>query len=189
MSFLLLHYTSKMEDPFQHVFQLFQHFQHGETRHRRGFDDECPPFAKITSKAVQENNRFEICLVVSPHLKHISQNGNLPQVGVKIKKCLNPPPRKLTVIVGFTDSRISCVIPSHEAIELPPTGLHSKLRLGENTWVFPKMVGFPPKSSILGVFPLFLETPKSSPNMEVNDNQPPFCNILREGFGLIFLKA
>ena len=31
-------------------------------------------------------------LVVSTPLKNISQNGNLPQIGVKIKKCLKPPP-------------------------------------------------------------------------------------------------
>ena len=33
-------------------------------------------------------------LVVSTQLKNISQNGNLPQVGVKIKKYLKPPPSK-----------------------------------------------------------------------------------------------
>ena len=32
-------------------------------------------------------------LVVSTPLKNISQNGNLPQVGVKINKYLKPPPR------------------------------------------------------------------------------------------------
>ena len=31
--------------------------------------------------------------MVSTHLKNISQNGNLPQVGVKIKTYLKPPPR------------------------------------------------------------------------------------------------
>ena len=31
-------------------------------------------------------------LVVSTHLKDISQKGNLPQTGVKIKKYLKPPP-------------------------------------------------------------------------------------------------
>ena len=35
----------------------------------------------------------DIWLVVSTHLKNISQNGNLPQIGVKIKKYLKPPPR------------------------------------------------------------------------------------------------
>ena len=48
-------------------------------------------------------------LVVSTHLKNISQNGNLPQIGVK-KKYLKPPPsffvpRRLQVglvwLVGF----------------------------------------------------------------------------------------
>ena len=33
-------------------------------------------------------------LVVSTPLKNISQNVNLPQIGVKIKKHLKPPPRK-----------------------------------------------------------------------------------------------
>ena len=32
--------------------------------------------------------------MVSTHLKNISQIGNLPQIGVKIKKYLKPPPRK-----------------------------------------------------------------------------------------------
>ena len=32
-------------------------------------------------------------LVVSTPLKNISQNGNLPQIGVKEKKYLKPPPR------------------------------------------------------------------------------------------------
>ena len=32
-------------------------------------------------------------LVVSTHLKNISQNGNLPQLGVNINKNLKPPPR------------------------------------------------------------------------------------------------
>ena len=35
-----------------------------------------------------------IWLVVSTHLKNISQNGNLPQIGVKIPKIFElPPPR------------------------------------------------------------------------------------------------
>ena len=33
--------------------------------------------------------------MVSTHLKNIGQNGNLPQLGVKIKKDLKPPPRKV----------------------------------------------------------------------------------------------
>ena len=33
-----------------------------------------------------------ISLVVSTHLKNMSQNGNLPQVVVNIKKYLKPPP-------------------------------------------------------------------------------------------------
>ena len=37
--------------------------------------------------------RKVIWLVVSTHLKNISQNKNLPQVGVKIKKYLKPPSR------------------------------------------------------------------------------------------------
>ena len=34
-------------------------------------------------------------LVVSTHLKNISQSGNLPQIGVKIKKCWNHQPDTL----------------------------------------------------------------------------------------------
>ena len=41
----------------------------------------------------QEAKETRQILVVSTHLKNISQIGNLPQVGVKIKKCLKPPPR------------------------------------------------------------------------------------------------
>ena len=36
-------------------------------------------------------------LVVSTPLKNISQNGNLPQIGVKMKKYLKPPPRQLLI--------------------------------------------------------------------------------------------
>ena len=35
-------------------------------------------------------------LVVSTHLKNVSQNGNLPQIAVKIKKYLKPPPRTMS---------------------------------------------------------------------------------------------
>ena len=39
---------------------------------------------------VKKATRITLCwLVVSTHLKHISQNGNLPQVGVKIKNIWN----------------------------------------------------------------------------------------------------
>ena len=41
------------------------------------------------------SSNTQLWLVVSTHLKNISQIGNLPQVGVKIKKCLKPPPRQL----------------------------------------------------------------------------------------------
>jgi len=38
-----------------------------------------------------------ICLVVEPtHLKNTSQNGNLPQIGVNIKKQLKPPTTDLS---------------------------------------------------------------------------------------------
>jgi len=40
-------------------------------------------------------------LVVSKHLKNISQNENLPQIGVKIKKYLKPPPSHLFNIPNF----------------------------------------------------------------------------------------
>ena len=47
-----------------------------------------------TSPQQSWGNGLENLLVVSTHLKNISQNGNLPQIGVKIKKWLKPPPRK-----------------------------------------------------------------------------------------------
>ena len=34
-------------------------------------------------------------LLVSTHLKNISQNGNLPQIGMNIKTYLKPPPRQV----------------------------------------------------------------------------------------------
>ena len=40
------------------------------------------------------NKGRQNCLVVSTHLKNISQIGNLPQIEVKKKTCLKPPPRK-----------------------------------------------------------------------------------------------
>ena len=38
---------------------------------------------------------YLVWLVVSTHLKNISQNGNLPQTEVKIKKYLKPPPSSI----------------------------------------------------------------------------------------------
>ncbi len=47
--------------------------------------------------------RKYISLVVSAHLKNISQKWNLPQVGVKIKKIFElPPPRYIGPIIGLT---------------------------------------------------------------------------------------
>ena len=40
--------------------------------------------------------------MVSTHLKNIGQNGNLPQVGVKIKRCLKPPPNHYDVDSVYT---------------------------------------------------------------------------------------
>ena len=48
------------------------------------------PFFWITLRTWWQKG---IWLVVSTHLKNIGQNRNLPQVGVKMKKCLKPPPR------------------------------------------------------------------------------------------------
>ena len=41
-------------------------------------------------------------LVVSTHLKKIGQksNGNIPQIGINIKKALKPPPRKPMDSIG-----------------------------------------------------------------------------------------
>ena len=50
--------------------------------------------------------------MVSTHLKNISQNGNLPQIGVKIKQYLKPPPN-----IFFYNAR------------LPHSANHSQLQL------------------------------------------------------------
>ena len=42
-----------------------------------------------------------IYLVVSTHPKNISQIGSFPQVGVKIKKCLKPPPSNSQMVIHF----------------------------------------------------------------------------------------
>ena len=42
-------------------------------------------FAYMYHKNQPTASKYIIWLVVSTHLKNISQNGNLPQVGVKIK--------------------------------------------------------------------------------------------------------
>ena len=66
---------------------------------RRGLDE------KRTDKMI---GIYRFWLVVSTPLKNISQNGNLPQVGMKIKTYLKPPPRVYTglymmqQIFGFT---------------------------------------------------------------------------------------
>ena len=48
-----------------------------------------PPSGKIRAETAQRpskiKNDMSFWLVVSTHLKNISQNGNLPQIGVKIK--------------------------------------------------------------------------------------------------------
>ena len=36
--------------------------------------------------------QYDWLVVESAHLKNISQNGNLPQIGVEINKYLKPPP-------------------------------------------------------------------------------------------------
>ena len=45
---------------------------------------------RIISRRFVGLRYIHIWLVVSTHLKHISQIGNLPQIGVKIKKKLKP---------------------------------------------------------------------------------------------------
>ena len=51
-----------------------------------------PPSGTI--KIYRERERGRNWLVVSTHLKNISQIGSFPQIGVKIKTCFKPPPRK-----------------------------------------------------------------------------------------------
>ena len=52
------------------------------------WDDQATRVGRDSDWISETNNK----LVVSTQLKNISQNGNLPQVGVK-KKYLKPPPR------------------------------------------------------------------------------------------------
>ena len=46
-------------------------------------------FRSIRTRSIAEGGAISNWLVVSTHLKNISQNGNLPQVGVKIKNIWN----------------------------------------------------------------------------------------------------
>ena len=48
--------------------------------------------------------------MVSTHLKNISQKGNLPQIGMKINKCLKPPTSKNLCLQRYTSvhSRFGC---------------------------------------------------------------------------------
>ena len=50
--------------------------------------------SKYLSVAIFKSLHAFIWLVVSTHLKNISQIGPFPQVGMKIKKYLKPPPSK-----------------------------------------------------------------------------------------------
>ena len=45
--------------------------------------------------------------MVSTPLKHISQTGNLPQIGMKINKYLKPPPRLENFWIIFVDPEIN----------------------------------------------------------------------------------
>jgi len=44
-----------------------------------------PKYFKLQISTSAKRREEEIWLVVLTHLKNISQNGNLPQIGVKIK--------------------------------------------------------------------------------------------------------
>ena len=49
-------------------------------------------FWRLVSEHVRKRGQISNQLVVSTHLKNMSQNGNLPQVGMEINKNLKPPP-------------------------------------------------------------------------------------------------
>ena len=104
--------------------------------------------------------------MVSTPLKNISQNGNLPQVGVKIKIFETTNQLSFTTILG--DSARVAALPGglgwnfgwekktmrtriltqiHPCLTSYTVYWQKFIRI--STWVFPKIVGFPPKSSIL----------------------------------------
>ena len=62
--------------------------------------------------------------MVSTHLKNISQIGNLPQVGVKVKKSLKPPPRKFVMFY-----HVSLSPPRNGFHQIGVTSLHMWYRL------------------------------------------------------------
>ena len=61
-------------------------------------------FGRVTKNHAKEVTQY-FWLGVSTHLKNMSQTGNLPQMGVKIKKYLKPPPRILRINMGFKKIR------------------------------------------------------------------------------------
>ena len=93
------------------------------------FNQWFPPFSStnlwskesVPGKSLKNNPSNLFWLVVSTHLKDISQNGNLPQLGDKIEKYLKPPPR-----LFFVDS-----IPN------PPTRKFPSRDLFQNRWERP----------------------------------------------------
>ena len=52
-----------------------------------------PKFLGVSSKFRTVCGWEDVWLVVSTHLKHICQNGNLPQIGMKITNIVKPPLR------------------------------------------------------------------------------------------------
>ena len=68
-------------------------------------------------------------LVVSTHLKNFSQNGNLLQVGMKIKKYLKPPPS----LVSFVSNQHQHSYVSH-GIHYPQKNVNKILQCKKDIW-------------------------------------------------------
>ena len=99
------HWALKARNAFKWIFQLYRKWVHKNTQQNNVPDDSRPtsflPSQKKKNTRANETNSLppenrlrapkgnassnKIWLVVSTHLKNISQNGNLPQIGMKIK--------------------------------------------------------------------------------------------------------
>jgi len=67
-------------------------FESGNPFHNNPFHRGIQSESKAAGSKPPIKNHLLNWLVVSTHLKNMSQIGHLPQIGVKIKKYLKPPP-------------------------------------------------------------------------------------------------
>ena len=99
--------------------------------------------------------------MVSTHLKNISQNGNLPQIGVKIKKYLKPPP---SLVAFFEKLPIWNIYASEngEYVFQHWWGKHKKVWYPHqevcNLLLHSMLVGYIPQSLLVGGWTNPLET-------------------------------